>query len=725
MKSKKSEPSCIVVQDNSEKKLRSAVSLFSFYQFRQCGGNNIPGYFVVSTAPINLEDNNKELEEYDQAKDLKSFKKIDKERFIADSEAGLEAIVNDIQQKNEKAGTDNEVELVVAIHGYNTAGCNVMDWYQKIWRFANNEEEKLGKDFVFLGYRWPSENFTKNCISNLRHAFSAMPLVLQIILVIGLVLFSIIAFLLEKFFIQSSVLFLGTSLATFLISLPLTLIIIRLSVYLRDSYRATNFGIPDLVELIRLLDDRLLAKAVEQFKSDSRNSQAFDELEGIIAIINKFCQESSHLSLDKHILMADILKDYLKREGYWTGGVICSIDKLLSALGIDEEKIRKQISQKPEYINEINKKLENISEIVREGFNRVSEQKDKFGWIENDKKRIRLTFLCHSMGAFVTTGAVRVLSDVFDSGSIGSLDQNKPRKLPTSNIGHVFSLGRLILVSPDIPQWAITSSRANFLQASLRRFEEAYLFSNKGDMVLLVASTSANYSSLPTITGSRSFRLGNLAIKKPEGDSSNEACKYGIINLQELKNSYENKPLQDILKDNKPLKDLLNYLEVGGYCLKAINTKTPSNFTNQESEETIANLFTYFDCTDYWDCKYYYDQKTQTERLTKKPDKVLSYSFDHSWPFFTFITQVCLTIRGLIFKHIDVHGGYFNGKYSRALIYHLAFGGFKDLRKLKSIDVLNKELQDKTIRVALSPERYLVDIKMCDAKQARKKVLNY
>ncbi|NJR51228.1 MAG: hypothetical protein HC780_18285 [Leptolyngbyaceae cyanobacterium CSU_1_3] len=46
------------------------------------------------------------------------------------------------------------------------------------------------------------------------------------------------------------------------------------------------------------------------------------------------------------------------------------------------------------------------------------------------KKRIRLSFIGHSMGAFVVTNAVRILSDVFDPGSIGSLDVDNLKKVP-------------------------------------------------------------------------------------------------------------------------------------------------------------------------------------------------------------------------------------------------------------------------------------------------------
>ncbi len=37
--------------------------------------------------------------------------------------------------------------------------------------------------------------------------------------------------------------------------------LLRLAVYFRDGYRATNYGVPDLVEVIRQLDRKVTEKA--------------------------------------------------------------------------------------------------------------------------------------------------------------------------------------------------------------------------------------------------------------------------------------------------------------------------------------------------------------------------------------------------------------------------------------------------------------------------------
>ncbi|MCA1990517.1 MAG: hypothetical protein LDL41_00495 [Coleofasciculus sp. S288] len=112
------------------------------------------------------------------------------------------------------------------------------------------------------------------------------------------------------------------------VSIILALILLRLSTYFRDNYRATNYGVPDLVELIRQLD--LAVVQMRQSKGRPTN-----------------------------------------------------------------------------------------------------------------EPRIKLSFIGHSMGCFVVTNTIRILSDVFDPPSIN--------KTPTAEIGNVFCLERLILVAPDIP----------------------------------------------------------------------------------------------------------------------------------------------------------------------------------------------------------------------------------------------------------------------------------
>ena len=129
------------------------------------------------------------------------------------------------------------------------------------------------------------------------------------------------------------------------VAIPFTLILLRVAVYFRDGYRATSFGIPDLVEIIGQIDKKL----------DERHNRS------------------------------------------WLSRMV----------------------------------LRPIP--------------------------VQLSFIAHSMGGYVVTSVIRVLSDVFDPASIR--EGLNSTKLPTgvrdakafSRIGHAFCLKRLVLVSPDIP----------------------------------------------------------------------------------------------------------------------------------------------------------------------------------------------------------------------------------------------------------------------------------
>jgi hypothetical protein len=311
---------------------------------------------------------------------------------------------------------------------------------------------------------------------------------------------------------------------------------------------------------------------------------------------------------------------------------------------------------------------------------KVSEKLETYPELWNEQKylkdqyRIKVSFICHSMGAFVTTGTVRILSDVFDSNF---------QKKPSANIGHIFCLKRLILVSPDISDLALSANRANYLKSSLRRFEEAYLFSNQGDMALLFASTAANYFSFPTLSLFSGRRLGNSGIYADR--NKKKAVLAGIVNLEKLESTPQ-EPLQNFLNANS-LEPCLDF-----------------NVPRQSKEiSSLGDLFTYFDCTDF---------------RGNAPTEIMSFVLPEQ-PLRRFWQELRLLWVWLVSKSIDVHGGYFNYETTRYYIYNLAFGGFQCLlnalesqseEESSSLEKLHNHLQKHGIRVALSPERYLVDV---------------
>jgi pimeloyl-ACP methyl ester carboxylesterase len=507
---------------------------------------------------------------------------------------------------------------------------------------------------ILIGYRWPSEQTSPKSTEEqeaggslsdkLRAARAALPVVLGKISrggIIGLIggvsglVASILAISWQSaqaitFLIVFSAL---TILSLIAIAPILTILVFRLIGYFRDNYRANNFGVADLVELIRQIDNSLIKDSPGVHRSD--------------------------------------------QETYW------------------------------------------------------------------DHDRIKLSFIGHSMGAFVVTNTVRILSDVFDSSSIGSIDANNPNKNPSSSIGNVFSLGRLVLVAPDVPAETIISGRANFLQSSLRRFEEAYLFSNEGDMALRLASTAANYFTYPTKTQDGGYRLGNVAIRTSQHpDNIHKSESYGLIARRADGQMVRLQDGQEFPLPGYPL----DYLY--------IREQTPLSQRQQAialapEQQPIGELFTFFDCTDY--IEQYCDRQGQQTAVGM-------VSQARRKPALSFGDYVSLSIDYFSGK-IDTHGGYFSDEmwnyhqnskpaaaFTKLAIYGLASLGLEkfllelpttssfidyqssfnrilaDLQfkhpeltpgqqeKMAFSHILSSICRDQGIQVLLAQERYTVDI---------------
>jgi pimeloyl-ACP methyl ester carboxylesterase len=343
----------------------------------------------------------------------------------------------------------------------------------------------------------------------------------------------------------------------------------------------------------------------------------------------------------------------------------------------------------------INEETEDEFVNIKERASDILENKAKKFW--QNKNRIKLSFIGHSMGAYVVTGAVRILSDVFDFNSVGTLGLTN--KVPTSDIGNVFSLERLVLVAPDIPINTILSGRANFLRSSLRRFKEAYLFSNEGDLALRLASTVANYFSFPARTRESGYRLGNVAIKDSAG--------YGIVNLHDIRQQKNH--------------ELLNNLFVDSFDLHKSLANIQASFPRDVSQdrEEIANFFSYFDCTDYT------DNITLSNRRRRRVLTLKQWRLELRWFYYLrLIVAYGVGIR-------DTHGGYFQGEFCQQAIYRLAFlgfGGFLDSfsqsNRISSLDALSEKCRQNKIQAIISPERYEVDILQRDPEYVRKQMLN-
>lgn len=568
---------------------------------------DFPAYFVRSTAPNNVED---------------------KVELVPNPKQMIDKIADFLSKQNNP-------EILIAVHGYNTAlgnfatenkqGKGAKGWYQSISNHIANECPNSSKELVLIGYRWPSEEVNINSIkAGFGYACNSLPKGLKFLSLMAFISFLVGLIVVWWTTVRPSSIFwaiagiIGISmmiLGTIVVSMILTLFLLRISAYFRDSYRANNFGVPDLVEFIRQLE------------------KALPEL----------------------------------------------------------------------------------------------------------SKKIKLSFIGHSMGSFVVTNTVRILSDVFDEKSIGNLCTGPgTQKSPSPEIGHVFSLGRLILVAPDIPAETIISGRANFLSSSLRRFEEAYLFSNEGDMILKLASTAANYASFPARTREGGYRLGNVVVQSPKSTTSgkNSRLHHGIVNLGEDGRLIDLQGTEPNL-DTKNLESADTFFELSSFLKSLYILGSTSLFDRQakrvkiaietESEKPIAELFTVFDCTDYqeWDPTH------------RKKVGVLSHALHkRSLNFWDYLHLTYDTFTG----NIDTHYGYFSSTnpdnshlpsacFSKKLIYELACLGFKSFleshyslsqntpedfedqhQPVQALQKFSQDCQDHGIEVLLAQKRYNRDI---------------
>jgi hypothetical protein len=303
------------------------------------------------------------------------------------------------------------------------------------------------------------------------------------------------------------------------------------------------------------------------------------------------------------------------------------------------------------------------------------------------ENNVQLSFIGHSMGGFVVTNTIRVLSDVFKSpvsrvGAFGAAGD----ELPSPNVGRAFQLRRFVLASPDIPAETLVTSRANFLATSLTRFDEAYLFSNEGDEVLRQISTLANYFVFPTMSRNHGFRLGNVEILSD---------KFGLT----VANS-DADLLNRLRIGRLTLEELYDRLQQADEARQSKYPRQPSKCASppQSPQPLLPSRFSYFDCTDYVDLD---NNKKKRALLTfAKCQKVSCAKARLGW-----LSHMCLLVAYVVRLRPNVHGGYFEGQLSQQLIYRLACLGYADtVRAYGTTEAeMGAACEDKQIRVLISP----------------------
>jgi hypothetical protein len=510
-----------------------------------------PTYFIESTAPDNVDDTGP-LPDLPPAY-RKYLTEIPPDQAVQEIAATLVA--------------GPEPNLVVMVHGFNNPEPAVLNMYTgAAMAIERDTAINARKGLVCIGYRWPSERIGEPW----RGTWDALPTLPTVVLYSGIVV-AIVGLLLFGLAPWSSIVdHLVTVAGLTLIGLVLTAALLRVIVYFRDNYRATNFGVPDLVHIIRVID----AKVGE-------------------------------------------------------------------------------LRQSKEALNDI-----------------------------------QLSFIGHSMGGFVVTNTIRVLSQVFKDGlshiqAYGTADPVPP----SPNIGHVFQLKRFVLAAPDIPAETLVTNRSNFLASALRRFDEAYLFSNEGDEVLRQISTLANYFVFPTKSRNHGFRLGNVEILS-----------------------------RDFGRTDVPRADILKRLRIGHLTLQELYDGLVRAVEQRQRgigspgvpkpAVLLPERFTYFDCSDYTDD---WTDWSDPNKPIKPARPLLTfanwYKRNDEHARVPWHAHLRLLFVYLFTQRPNVHAGYFQGLLSQQLIYRLACLGYNDtITAYGGEQELGRQCKDKKIRLLVSPE---------------------
>lgn len=313
--------------------------------------------------------------------------------------------------------------------------------------------------------------------------------------------------------------------------------------------------------------------------------------------------------------------------------------------------------------------------------------------------KVKLNFLGHSMGSVVITKAINFIGDKFDIRDI--------KNVPTSDIGSIFRLERLVLASPDLPAQVIASSRNNDITACLKRFAEVFVFTNEGDIALRLASTAANYFFFPVRSRIAGYRLGNVSINSQT---------HGITNITELYQIVEGLPIREAILASGSFADRLALTYTTGVPTKV---ETLRNIFKISGDLGIVDIATFIDCTDYKDFELARNPRlSKNSEQNSKPRGVLSKAKKKR--ALNIFDYFGLTLDYARDKR-DVHGGYFEGEFSHKLVYRLAFLGIFSTLNFSACDNkpvdphvalanLDTRCRDAGIKILLSPLHYLIAV---------------
>lgn len=223
-----------------------------FFRAHRADGITLPTFFIESTAPYNVDDT--------AASPLLPPEFVAYLKEIPPSQA-----VEDIAAALLKGSDPN---LVVMVHGFNNPEPAVLGMYTSA-ALAIERDPKITtrEGLVCVGYRWPSEKMGMPW----RGTWDALPTLPTWLLYFGIL---VVALTFPLFYLAAEtrqwwidgfryiwnpggvhvITLLGWTVA----GLVLMTVLLRTIVYFRDNYRASNYGIPDLIQVIRAIDGEVV-----------------------------------------------------------------------------------------------------------------------------------------------------------------------------------------------------------------------------------------------------------------------------------------------------------------------------------------------------------------------------------------------------------------------------------------------------------------------------------
>ena len=245
-----------------------------FFRAHEARGTTIPTYFIESTAPYNVDDTEEATDELPPGLPRELAGSL----VDINSELAVQQIARALV-----AGADPN--LVVMVHGFNNPEPAVLKMYASAALAIERDEKIRTRDgLVCVGYRWPSEKMG----TPWRGTWDALPTLPTWILYFG-ILVVLLTFPLFYFAARTKQWWIdafrfvwnpgGVHFITLfgwtVAGLILMTALLRAIVYFRDNYRASNYGVPDLIQVIRAIDAEIVRQHREQGGDDPLPSVQF------------------------------------------------------------------------------------------------------------------------------------------------------------------------------------------------------------------------------------------------------------------------------------------------------------------------------------------------------------------------------------------------------------------------------------------------------------------